>query len=160
MSAQQMKGIAYSGAGGREVIEVITRDIPTPGEGEVLIKVAAAGINNADLMQRAGIYPPPPGASDSPGLEVAGTIAEMGPGVTDWAIGAEVCALVAGGGYAESVTVPAGQVLPIPEGLSLVQAAGIPEVAATCWYNLVMHAGVTSQDWALVHGGTGGIGSF
>src|SRR5690625_3547244 len=160
MSAQQMKGIAYSGVCGREVIEVVTRVIPTPGEGEVLIKVVAAVMNNADLIQRASIYPPPPGASDLPGLEVSGTIEDIGPGVTDWQVGAEVCALLAGGGYAEYVAVPAGQVLPIPQGLSLVQAAGIPEVAANCWYNRVMHAGVASGDWALVHGGTGGIGSF
>lgn len=156
----QMQAVSYSGAGGREVVDTVTRDVPTAAQGEVLIKVAAAGMNNADLMQRAGIYPPPPGASDLPGLEVSGTIAAIGDGVTGWSVGDEVCALLAGGGYAQYVTVAAGQVLPTPTGLTLTQAAGIPEVAATCWYNLVMHGGVTSGDWALVHGGSGGIGSF
>lgn len=159
-ATHQMQAVAYSGAGGREVVDIVTREVPTAAEGEVLIKVAAAGMNNADLMQRAGIYPPPPGASDLPGLEVSGTIAAVGDGVSGWSVGDEVCALLAGGGYAQYVTVPAGQALPTPTGLTLTQAAGIPEVAATCWYNLVMHGGVTSGDWALVHGGSGGIGSF
>ena len=120
MSAQQMKGIAYSGAGAREVIEVVTRDIPTPGEGEVLIKVVAAGMNNADLMQRAGIYPPPPGASDLPGLEVSGTIEDIGPGVADWQVGAEVCALLAGGGGAGKDAGTGGGGGPIPPPVSFL----------------------------------------
>ncbi|WMY79428.1 NAD(P)H-quinone oxidoreductase [Citricoccus sp. I39-566] len=155
-----MRVVAYEGAGGREVISVQDRPIPTPGHGEVLIKVAAAGINRADLLQRAGNYPVPEGASDLPGLEVSGTIEEAGAGVGTWDFGTPVCALLAGGGYAEYVAVPAGQVAPVPDGVSLTDAAGLPEVAATCWSNLFMQAGVQSGDWVLVHGGTGGIGSF
>ncbi|MFC7401953.1 NAD(P)H-quinone oxidoreductase [Citricoccus sp. GCM10030269] len=155
-----MRAASYAGAGGREVVEVVDRPIPVPGEGEVLIKVAAAGINRADLLQRSGNYPVPPGASDLPGLEVSGTIEETGAGVVGWEFGTPVCALLAGGGYAEYVVVPAGQMVPVPDGVSLTEAAGLPEVAATCWSNLVMHAGVKKGDWVLVHGGTGGIGSF
>lgn len=157
---QSMMAVSYAGAGGRETVQVVSREVPVPAAGEVLVKVAAAGINNADLMQRAGIYPPPPGVSDVPGLEVSGTVAGLGAGVADWSLGDDVCALLAGGGYAEYVAVPAGQAVPVPEGVSLVQAAGFPEVAATCWANLVMHARVVSGDRVLVHGGAGGIGSF
>ncbi|XNS28075.1 NAD(P)H-quinone oxidoreductase [Citricoccus nitrophenolicus] len=155
-----MRAVAYEGAGGREVVAVQDRPVPSPGPGEVVIRVAAAGINRADLLQRAGNYPVPEGASDLPGLEVSGTIEEAGAGVGNWDFGTPVCALLAGGGYAEYVAVPAGQVVPVPDGVSLTDAAGLPEVAATCWSNLVMEAGVQSGDWVLVHGGTGGIGSF
>jgi putative PIG3 family NAD(P)H quinone oxidoreductase len=155
-----MRSIDYTDAGGREVVAVAEKPIPTPGPGEVLIKVTAAGINRADLLQRSGNYPIPPGASEIPGLEVSGTIEETGADVGNWEFGTPVCALLAGGGYAEYVVVPAGQVVPVPDGVSLIDAAGLPEVAATCWSNLVMQAGVKSGDWVLVHGGTGGIGSF
>lgn len=141
-------------------VVVSQHPLPSPGPGEVLIKVAAAGLNNLDLLQRAGNYPVPEGASEVPGVEVSGTIEAVGAGVVSWDFGAPVCALLAGGGYAEYVTVDARQVLPVPDGIPLVEAAGLPEVAATCWTNLVMQAGAEPGDWVLVHGGTGGIGSF
>lgn len=129
------------------------------GPGEVLIKVAAAGVNRADVLQAAGKYPPPPGASDIIGMEVSGVIAGAGEGVTDWSAGQEVCALLAGGGYAQYVAVPAGQVLPVPDGVDLVDAAGLPEVACTVWSNLVMVAHLGKGQVLLVHGGGSGIGS-
>jgi putative PIG3 family NAD(P)H quinone oxidoreductase len=159
-TAPRMRSVEYTEAGGREVVSVVEAPIPTPGPGEVLIKVAAAGINRADLLQRSGNYPIPPGVTEVPGLEVSGTIEETGADVGAWDFGTPVCALLAGGGYADYVVVPAGQVVPVPDGVSLTDAAGLPEVAATCWSNLVMHAGVQRGDWVLVHGGTGGIGSF
>ncbi|OBH21616.1 MULTISPECIES: NAD(P)H-quinone oxidoreductase [Mycolicibacter] len=130
-----------------------------PAAGEVLIRVAAAGVNRADLLQAAGKYPPPPGASDTIGLEVSGVVAAVGDGVSDWVVGQEVCALLAGGGYAEYVAVPAPQVLPIPGGVDLVDAAGLPEVACTVWSNLVQTAGLTEGQQLLVHGGASGVGS-
>lgn len=130
-----------------------------PGEGEVLLQVRAAGVNRADLLQAAGHYPPPPGASDILGLEVAGIIADLGPGVSGWSVGQEVCALLAGGGYAEYVAVPAAQLLPVPDGVDLVDAAGLPEAACTVWSNLVMTAGLAEGQLLLVHGGAGGVGS-
>ncbi len=133
------------------------------GPGEVLIKVAAAGVNRADVLQAAGKYPPPPGASDIIGMEVSGVISEIGADVgsdvTGWPAGQEVCALLAGGGYAEYVAVPAGQVMPIPDGVDLVDAAGLPEVACTVWSNLVMTAHLSDGQLLLVHGGASGIGS-
>jgi NADPH2:quinone reductase len=129
------------------------------GPGEVLIKVAAAGVNRADVLQAAGKYPPPPGASDIIGMEVSGVVADAGEGVADWSAGQEVCALLAGGGYAEYVAVPAGQVLPVPDGVDLVDAAGLPEVACTVWSNLVMTAHLGEGQVLLVHGGGSGIGS-
>ena len=131
----------------------------TAGPGEVLIKVAAAGVNRADVLQAAGKYPPPPGASDIIGMEVSGVVADAGEGVTDWSAGQEVCALLAGGGYAEYVAVPAGQVMPVPDGVDLVDAAGLPEVACTVWSNLVMVAHLGKGQLLLVHGGGSGIGS-
>jgi putative PIG3 family NAD(P)H quinone oxidoreductase len=127
--------------------------------GEVLIKVAAAGVNRADVLQAAGKYPPPPGASEIIGMEVSGTIAGAGEGVTEWPVGQEVCALLAGGGYAEHVAVPAGQVLPIPDGVELVDAAGLPEVACTVWSNLVLTAHLGKGQLLLMHGGASGIGT-
>lgn len=127
--------------------------------GEVVIKVAAAGVNRADVLQAAGKYPPPPGASEIIGMEVSGVIAEIGDGVTEWSVGQEVCALLAGGGYAEYVAVPAGQVLPIPSGVDLVDAAGLPEVACTVWSNVVLIAGLSRGQLLLAHGGASGIGS-
>lgn len=137
------------------------QDVPdvSAGPGEVLLKVAAAGVNRADLLQAAGKYPPPPGASEIIGMEVSGVVAETGVGVTDWSAGQQVCALLAGGGYAEYVAVPAGQVLPIPSRVDLVDAAGLPEVACTVWSNLVMTAHLGTGQLLLVHGGASGIGS-
>lgn len=129
------------------------------GSGEVLIKVAAAGINRADLLQAAGLYPPPPGASEIIGLEVAGTIAAVGAGVSKWSVGQRVCALLAGGGYARYVAVPGAQVMPVPDGVTLDDAAGLPEVACTVWSNLVMTAGLEAGQWLLMHGGASGIGT-
>lgn len=127
--------------------------------GEVVVKVAAAGVNRADVLQAAGKYPPPPGASEIIGMEVSGVITEVGDGVTEWSAGQEVCALLAGGGYAEYVAVPAGQVLPIPSGVDLVDAAGLPEVACTVWSNVVLIAGLSRAQLLLAHGGASGIGS-
>ncbi|MGV0777755.1 NAD(P)H-quinone oxidoreductase [Mycolicibacterium elephantis] len=129
------------------------------GDGQVLVKVDTAGVNRADLLQAAGKYPPPPGASEILGLEVSGTIAAVGDGVTEWSVGQQVCALLAGGGYAEYVAVPAGQVMPVPAGVSLHHAAGLPEVACTVWSNLVMTAELQSGHLLLVHGGGSGIGT-
>lgn len=131
----------------------------SPGPGEVLIKVAAAGVNRADLLQAAGKYPPPPGASEIIGMEVSGVVAETGSGVTDWAAGQQVCALLAGGGYAEYVAVPAGQVMPVPDGVDLIDAAGLPEVVCTVWSNLVLTAHLGEGQLLLLHGGASGIGS-
>ena len=130
-----------------------------PGIDEVLIEIFAAGVNRADLLQAAGNYPPPPGASDILGLEVSGRIAAVGDGVSEWIVGQEVCALLAGGGYAESVIVPAAQVLPVPPGVTLHDAAALPEVACTVWSNLVMAAHLTPGEVLLVHGGASGVGS-
>lgn len=133
----------------------------TPGPGEVLVRVTAAGVNRADLLQAAGHYPPPPGASDIIGLEVSGVIESLGADLdtTDWAPGQQVCALLAGGGYAEYVAVPAGQLLPAPEGVPLPYAAGLPEVSCTVWSNIVMTAGIDPGDLVLLHGGASGIGT-
>ncbi|RZT25007.1 putative PIG3 family NAD(P)H quinone oxidoreductase [Mycobacterium sp. BK558] len=130
-----------------------------PAPGEVLIRVTAAGVNRADLLQAAGNYPPPPGASDIIGLEVSGFLVQIGDGVTNWTQGQQVCALLAGGGYAEYVAVPAGQVLPVPDGVPLEHAAGLPEVACTVWSNVVMTAGLQPSQLLLVHGGASGIGT-
>lgn len=127
--------------------------------GEVVIKVAAAGVNRADVLQAAGKYPPPPGASETIGMEVSGVISEVGAGLTEWSVGQEVCALLAGGGYAEYVAVPAGQLLPIPAGVDVIDAAGLPEVACTVWSNLVLTAHLSGGQLLLVHGGASGIGS-
>ena len=129
------------------------------GPGEVLVKVAAAGVNRADLLQAAGKYPPPPGASEIIGMEVSGVITEVGSDVTNWSVGQEVCALLAGGGYAEYVAVPAGQLMPIPSGVDLVDAAGLPEVACTVWSNLVLTAHLCEGQLLLMHGGASGIGT-
>ncbi len=131
----------------------------TAGPGEVLIKVAAAGVNRADVLQAAGKYPPPPGASEIIGMEVSGVVAQVGSGVTEWSVGQEVCALLAGGGYAEYVAVPAGQVMPIPDGVDLIDAAGLPEVACTVWSNLVLTAHLSKGQVLLMHGGASGIGT-
>ncbi len=148
------------GSGGPEVLSVSELPDPTPGPGEVLVEVAAAGLNRADLLQRQGFYPPPPGASDVIGMECSGTVAALGEGVEGWAVGDEVCCLLAGGGYASYVVVPVGQVMPVPDGVDLVTAAALPEVAATVWSNVFMVAGLQAGESLLVHGGAGGIGTF
>lgn len=141
--------------------QLVWQEVPdaSAGPGEVLIKVAAAGVNRADVLQAAGKYPPPPGASEIIGMEVSGVVADVGADVTQWNVGQQVCALLAGGGYAEYVAVPAGQVMPIPSPVELVDAAGIPEVACTVWSNLVMTAHLGPGQLVLVHGGASGIGT-
>ena len=135
--------------------------VPDPAvhDGEIAIDVVSAGVNRADLLQAKGHYPPPPGASEIIGLEVSGRIAEVGPGVTGWSVGQEVCALLAGGGYAERVVVPAGQVMPLPDGVDVHRAAALPEVACTVWSNVVMTAGLRAGHTVLLHGGASGIGT-
>ncbi len=154
-----MYAITISEPGGPDVLTWSEVPDPTPAAGEVLIDVAASAVNRADLLQRQGHYPPPPGASEIIGLECSGTIAEVGAGVSGWRVGDEVCALLAGGGYAERVVVPAAQVMPLPHGVDVVSAAGLPEVACTVWSNVVMLAGLSAGDVFLVHGGAGGIGT-
>ncbi|MGB6247444.1 MULTISPECIES: NAD(P)H-quinone oxidoreductase [Gordonia] len=144
---------------GSEPIVVSDVPQPEPGAGEVVIDVVAAGVNRADLLQRAGHYPPPPGASDVLGLEVSGRISALGAGVTGWSIGEEVCALLAGGGYAERVAVPSVQVMPVPRGVDLVSAAALPEVACTVMSNVVMTGRLAPGELLLVHGGSSGIGT-
>ncbi|OLC80346.1 MAG: NAD(P)H-quinone oxidoreductase [Acidobacteria bacterium 13_1_40CM_4_65_8] len=142
-----------------DVLVPVERPTPVPGSGDVLIKVAAAGVNRPDVMQRRGKYPPPPGASDIPGLEVAGTVDQIGPDVTGWKIGDAVCALVAGGGYAEYCVAPAPQCLPVPRGLDLVSAAAIPETFFTVWTNVFERGRLDAGESILVHGGSSGIGT-
>lgn len=156
-----MKAVYISEPGGPEVLEVREVQAPVAGPGEVLIDVVAAGLNRADVQQRRGFYPPPPGASEVPGLEVSGRIAGFGPGVAKaFSVGDKVVALLAGGGYAQQVAVPAGQVLRIPDGVDLVTAAALPEVAATVYSNLIMTAQLQPGETVLIHGATGGIGTM
>src|SRR3954464_10375200 len=155
-----MRAVIATEPGGPDVPTFEERPDPPPGPGEVVLDVAASAVNRADLLQRQGHYPPPPGASDILGLECSGTVRTLGRGVEGIEIGQEVCALLAGGGYATRVAVPAGQVMPKPEGVDLVTAAALPEVAATVWSNLMMVAGLRAGDTFLVHGGAGGIGTF
>ena len=156
---EPMRAIEINAPGGPEVLVPTTRPRPEPGPHEVLIRVAAAGVNRPDCLQRAGLYAPPPGASDLPGLEVAGEVAAAGSDVTRWQVGDAVCALTHGGGYAEYVAVNAGHCLPIPERLSPVEAAALPETAFTVFFNVWMRAGIRPGDSLLVHGGSSGIGS-
>lgn len=153
-----MHAVEISEPGGPEVLKPVEVDTPAPKPGEVLIKVAAAGVNRPDCMQRAGAYPPPPDASPLPGLEVAGEVAALGEGVTALKIGDTVAALTPGGGYAEYCTAPAGHCLPIPAGYDMVQAAALPENFFTVWYNVFMRAKLTAGERFLVHGGSSGIG--
>ncbi|MFB6616902.1 NAD(P)H-quinone oxidoreductase [Streptomyces sp. NPDC085524] len=154
-----MHAITIEQPGGPEAL--VWTDVPDPvaGEGEVLVEVAASAVNRADLLQRQGFYDPPPGSSPYPGLECSGRIAAIGPGVSGWAVGDEVCALLAGGGYAQKVAVPAGQLLPVPAGLDLVTAAALPETVCTVWSNVFMVAGLRPGETLLVHGGSSGIGT-
>jgi putative PIG3 family NAD(P)H quinone oxidoreductase len=156
-----MKAVEITSPGGPEVLRLVSRPVPVPGRGEVLIEVAAAGVNRPDVLQRLGKYPPPAGASDLPGLEVAGTIRALGADLReeDFPVGADVCALLAGGGYAEFVAVPAEQVLRIPAGMSMEAAAGLPETAFTVWANVFDRGRLRAGESFLVHGGTSGIGT-
>jgi len=154
-----MIAIEIRAPGGPEVLAPVERPTPVPAPGEVLIKVTAAGVNRPDIFQRLGRYAPPPGASDIPGLEVAGTIEQLGPEVRDWRVGDEVCALVAGGGYAEYCAAPAPQCLPLPRGLDLIAAAAIPETFFTVWTNVFERGRLQAGESLLVHGGSSGIGT-
>ncbi|GAA5020847.1 NAD(P)H-quinone oxidoreductase [Streptomyces siamensis] len=155
-----MKAVSIKEPGGPEVLEWIEAEDPSPAAGEVVIDVVAAALNRADVMQRWGLYPLPPGTSPYPGLEVSGRISAIGQGVTGRQLGDEVCALLTGGGYAQKVAVPAGQLLTVPKGIGLVEAAGLPEAAATVWSNLVMTARLEEGETLLVHGGAGGVGTM
>lgn len=156
---ETMRCIEISAPGGPEVLRPATRPVPQPGPGEVLIRVAAAGINGPDIYQRKGLYPPPPGASDLPGLEVAGTIVALGAGVSRWREGDRCCALLTGGGYAEFCTAPEPQCLPIPGDLGMVESAALPETFFTVWSNVFERARLAPGESLLVHGGAGGIGT-
>lgn len=155
-----MRAISISEPGDADVLTVTEEARPSAGPGQVVIDVAAAGVNRADVMQRLGFYPPPKGASPLPGLEVSGTVAEVADGVSGIAVGDEVCALIDGGGYAEAVAVPSTQVLPVPKGVSLADAAGLPEVVCTVWSNVFMTANLQPGETLLVHGGSSGIGTM
>jgi len=154
-----MTAIAISAPGGPEVLVPEQRPVPQPGPGEVLIRVAAAGVNRPDVLQRMGFYPPPPGASDLPGLEIAGTIVAVGPGGDPELMGQAMCALVAGGGYAEYCLAPVGSCLPVPKGFTMAEAAALPETVFTVWHNLFERAWIAEGETVLVHGGTSGIGT-
>lgn len=155
-----MRAITLPEFGGPEALVPAEVPDPVPGPGEVLIDVVTAGVNRADVRQRQGHYPPPPGASELPGLEVSGTVAGLGEGVDAWAVGDEVCALLSGGGYAARVTAPAGQLLPVPRGVSLRDAAALPEVVCTVWSNVFLTANLQPGEVLLVHGGSSGIGTM
>ncbi|MFE0508991.1 NAD(P)H-quinone oxidoreductase [Streptomyces sp. NPDC058964] len=155
-----MHAITIPEPGGPEALVWDEVPDPVPGEGEVLVEVVASAVNRADILQRQGFYNPPPGASPYPGLECSGRIVALGSGVAGWAVGDEVCALLAGGGYAEKVAVPAGQLLPVPEGVDLKQAAALPEVVCTVWSNVFMVSHLRPGETLLVHGGSSGIGTM
>ncbi|MFF1412668.1 NAD(P)H-quinone oxidoreductase [Streptomyces sp. NPDC058289] len=155
-----MHAITIEQPGGPESLVWAEAPDPVAGDGEVLVEVAASAVNRADVLQRQGFYNPPPGASPHPGLECSGRISAIGAGVSGWSVGDEVCALLAGGGYAQRVAVPAGQLLPVPAGVDLVTAAALPEVVATVWSNVFMVAGLRPGETLLVHGGSSGIGTM
>jgi putative PIG3 family NAD(P)H quinone oxidoreductase len=155
-----MRAVIATEPGGPEVLTVTQLADPVPAAGEVVIDVVGTAVNRADTLQRQGFYPPPKGASDVLGLECSGTISAVGPDVEGWQVGDEVCALLAGGGYAEKVAVPAGQVMPVPDGIDLVTAGALPEVACTVWSNVFMVGGLQPEETLLVHGGAGGIGTM
>ena len=155
-----MRAVIASQPGGPEVLTLTELPDPEPGPGEVVVDLTATAVNRADTLQRQGLYPPPPGASDVLGLECSGTISAVGPDVSGWQVGEEVCALLAGGGYGEKVLVPAGQLMPVPKGIDLVTAGALPEVACTVWSNVFMIAGLQPGETLLVHGGAGGIGNM
>lgn len=155
-----MNAIEIAEPGGPDVLRQVERPTPRPVAGELLIAVAAAGLNGGDLMQRRGLYPPPPGVTDIPGLEVSGIVAAIGDGIEGWSIGDRVCALIAGGGYAAYAVAPAVQCLPVPDTLDLRDAGGLPETLFTCWMTLVDDGGLAAGDVLLVHGGNSGIGTI
>lgn len=155
-----MKAVTIPAPGGPEALAVADVRDPQPASGEVVVEVVAAGVNRADVMQRKGFYPPPPGASPYPGLEVSGRVAEVGDGVEGWSAGDQVCALLSGGGYAERVAVPAGQLLPVPAGVDLADAAALPEVTCTVWSNVFQTGRLRRGETLLVHGGSSGIGTM
>lgn len=154
-----MDVIEITGPGGPDVLQPARRPVPMPGAGQIVIRVAYAGVNRPDVLQRMGAYAPPPGASDLPGLECSGHVAAVGPDVTRWQVGDAVCALLPGGGYAEHVVTPADHALPIPQGVSLREAACLPETTFTVWSNVVMRGGLQGGERFLVHGGSSGIGT-
>ena len=154
----EMRCIEISEPGGPEVLKLVTRPVPRPVGNEVLIRIHAAGVNRPEVLQRRGLYPPPEGASDIPGLEAAGEIAAIGDEVSGWSVGEEVCALLTGGGYGEYALADAGSCLPVPEGLSMEQAASLPETCFTVWANIIDDAALQNGETLLVHGGTSGIG--
>ena len=154
-----MRAITISSPGDPEVLQVTDEPTPELAADEVLVRVHAAGVNRADLLQRRGFYDPPPGATLIPGLEVSGTIEKLGADITGWSVGDRVAALLSGGGYAESVPVPAGQLLPVPDDFDLTEAAALPEVLSTVWSNIVGRGQVKAGEWLLVHGGGSGIGT-
>ncbi len=154
-----MTGIVLDGKGGPEVLKPTSMPLPQAGHGQILVKVAAAGVNRPDVQQRMGAYPPPPGHSPLPGLEIAGEVAAVGPRVARWKVGDTVCALVNGGGYAEYCVAEEVQALPVPMGLSMAEAGGLPETAFTVWNNVFERGALEAGDWFLVHGGTSGIGT-
>lgn len=160
MLPMMMKAVEISGPGAADVLKLVERPVPVAGHGQILIRTAWAGVNRPDVLQRAGHYAPPAGASDLPGLECSGHVVAVGPGVTQWREGDAVCALLPGGGYAEYVLCPADHALPIPHGLGLREAAGLPETAFTVWSNVVMRGGLKAGERFLVHGGTSGIGTM
>jgi NADPH:quinone reductase len=157
--SHNMLAIEISTPGGPDVLTPATVPVPVPGHGQIIIRVAYAGVNRPDALQRVGAYAPPPSASPLPGLECSGTVVEVGPGVTRWQIGDQVCALLPGGGYAEYVATPEAHALPIPKGLSLREAACLPETCFTVWSNVVMRGGMQAGERFLIHGGTSGIGT-
>ena len=157
---QTMQAIDPEAPGGPEVLQLVERPVPQPAAGEVLVRVAAAGVNRPDVLQRKGGYPPPPGAPSIPGLEIAGTVVALGADVDAALLGQRVCALLAGGGYAQYAVAPAGQCLPVPAGLDMIEAAAIPETLFTVWTNLFERAFATEGDSVLLHGGTSGIGTM
>jgi putative PIG3 family NAD(P)H quinone oxidoreductase len=154
-----MQAIVAPQPDGAQELALVERPVPRPGPGEVLVEVAAAGVNRPDILQRRGLYPPPPGAPDILGLEIAGTVVDAGEGAEEL-VGQKVCALVAGGGYGEYCAAPVGTCLPVPDGLSLVEAAAMPEALFTVWVNLFERGFAADGDWVLVHGGTSGIGTM
>lgn len=159
VGSQTMHAVEISAPGGPEVLQLCARPVPVPGQGQIVIEVAWAGVNRPDALQRAGAYAPPPGASDLPGLEASGRVAAVGPGVTRWRPGDQVCALLPGGGYAEYVATSAAHALPVPQGLSLKQAACLPETFFTVWANVFLRGGLKGGEKFLVHGGSSGIGT-
>ncbi len=154
-----MRAVEISAPGGPEVLKLVERPVPQPGHGQILLKIAYAGVNRPDALQRAGSYAPPPTASDLPGLEASGTVAALGPGVSGWSVGDKVCALLPGGGYADYATTAAAHALPIPNGMDLKSAACLPETFFTVWSNVFMRGGLKAGERFLVHGGSSGIGT-